>query len=159
MSVRKLGVLVVAAIVVAMLFLGGPATAAPQAHAAREIRQVLEAQQAAWNRGDIVAFMHGYRDSPRTTFVGTSVRKGYRTILDSYRQHYTGRAQMGQLSFSQLEVRLLPCAQGPARYAIVTGHFHLERSSRGAAKADDGVFSLVWEHTGQGWKIILDHSS
>lgn len=159
MNTRKHSWLVSAGIVLLALAWASPATAAPESRAAREIRQVMAAQQAAWNRGDVVTFMRGYRDSPQTTFVGTQVRKGYRTILDSYRRHYTGRAQMGHLSFTGLEVRLLPSAHGPARYAIVTGYFHLERSARGTAKADDGVFSLVWEHTRRGWKIILDHSS
>jgi uncharacterized protein (TIGR02246 family) len=123
------------------------------------IRQVLGQQQAAWNRGDVVDFMHGYKDAPDTTFVGSSVRKGYREILDSYRKHYATRQQMGQLTFSDLDVRLLPGASGEPRYAVVTGHFHLDRTAHGEAAQDDGVFSLLWERTAAGWKIILDHNS
>ena len=48
------------------------------------IRQVLERQQAAWNRGDIRAFMEGYENSPDTTFVGAAVTRGYRPVLDDY---------------------------------------------------------------------------
>lgn len=123
------------------------------------IRQVMARQQAAWNRGDVAAFMRGYKDAPDTTFVGSQVRKGYRAILASYRKHYATRAQMGRLVFSDIDVRLLPGARGEVRYAAVTGFFHLERSARGAVKQDDGVFSLLWEKTVDGWKIILDHSS
>jgi uncharacterized protein (TIGR02246 family) len=126
---------------------------------AAAIRQVLGQQQAAWNRGDVVDFMHGYKDAPDTTFVGSNVRKGYREILDSYRKHYATRQQMGQLTFSDLDVRLLPGASGEPRYAVVTGHFHLDRTAHGEAAQDDGVFSLLWEKTAAGWKIILDHSS
>jgi uncharacterized protein (TIGR02246 family) len=123
------------------------------------IRQVLAAQQDAWNRGDVEEFMHGYKDASDTTFVGSSVRKGYRTILEDYRKHYANKAQMGRLSFSAIDVRLLPDARGDVRYAMVTGHFHLDRSAHGSVAKDDGVFSLLWEHTDAGWKIILDHSS
>ena len=123
------------------------------------IRQVLHQQQVAWNRGDIADFMHGYKDAPDTTFVGSTVRKGYRNILESYRKHYATRQQMGQLTFSDMDVRLLPGANGEVRYAAVTGHFHLDRTARGEAAQDDGVFSLLWEKTTRGWKIILDHSS
>lgn len=123
------------------------------------IHQVLDRQQAAWNRGDVPDFMQGYKDAPDTTFVGTSVRKGYRTILASYRKHYATKAQMGQLTFSAIDVRLLPDTHGEAHYAIVTGRFHLDRSAHGEAARDDGVFSLFWEHTTAGWKIILDHTS
>ncbi|MEO8998448.1 MAG: nuclear transport factor 2 family protein [Rhodanobacter sp.] len=126
---------------------------------ATAIRQVMDQQQAAWNRGDVADYMRGYKDAPDTTFVGTSVRKGYRAILDSYRKHYASREQMGRLTFSDFDVRLLPGARGEVRYAIVTGRFHLDRSAHGETSKDDGVFSLLWEKTPSGWKIILDHTS
>ena len=126
---------------------------------AAAIRQVMDQQQAAWNRGDVADYMRGYKDAPDTTFVGSSVRKGYRTILDSYRKHYASREQMGRLTFSALDVRLLPGADGEVHYAALTGRFHLDRTAHGEASKDDGVFSLLWEKTPDGWKIILDHTS
>lgn len=126
---------------------------------AAAIRQVMDQQQVAWNRGDVADFMRGYKDAPDTTFVGTSVRKGYQAILESYRKHYASKAQMGRLAFSDFDVRLLPDAHGEVRYAAVTGRFHLDRTAHGEAAKDDGVFSLLWEKTTEGWKIILDHSS
>ena len=129
----------------------GPDTAA--------IEDVMAQQQAAWNRGDVDDFMRGYKDAADTTFVGSSVRKGYRDILASYRQHYATRAQMGRLTFSGIDVRLLPGDGGVVHYAAVTGRFHLDRSAHSDVAKDDGVFSLLWEKTPSGWKIILDHSS
>ena len=125
----------------------------------RAIRLVMERQQAAWNRGDVAGYMRGYKDAPDTTFVGADVRKGYRQILASYRKHYATPGQMGRLSFSDLDVRLLPDAHGQVHYAAVTGRFHLQRMARGESGKDDGVFSLLWEKTTDGWKIILDHTS
>lgn len=126
---------------------------------AAAIRQVMAEQQAAWNRGDIDGFMQGYKDAPDTTFVGASVRRGYRAILASYRAHYAGVDQMGRLTFSDLSVRLLPDDDGRVRYAVVTGRFHLDRQAHGAVAQDDGVYSLLWERTPAGWRIILDHTS
>ena len=41
------------------------------------IRMVLETQTAAWNRGDLRAFMDGYWNSPDLIFYsGTSMTKG-----------------------------------------------------------------------------------
>ncbi len=136
---------------------GAGLAATPEDAAA--IRQVLHHQQVAWNRGDVADFMRGYKDAPDTTFVGTGVRKGYQAILESYRKHYANKAQMGRLTFSDFDVRLLPGARGEVRYAAVTGRFHLDRTAHGEAAKDDGVFSLLWEKTAEGWKIILDHSS
>jgi uncharacterized protein (TIGR02246 family) len=142
-----------------LLMLNGWSRAATPGDDAAAIRNVLDRQQAAWNRGDVDDFMHGYKDAPDTTFVGSSVRKGYRGILADYRKHYVTKEQMGRLTFSALDVRFLPEASGAVHYAAVTGRFHLDRTAHGEAAKDDGVFSLLWEKTPDGWKIILDHTS
>ncbi|HUB51847.1 MAG TPA: SgcJ/EcaC family oxidoreductase [Terracidiphilus sp.] len=123
------------------------------------IRAVMTAQVDAWNKGDVSAFMQGYENSPKTTFVGTKVNKGYEPILKRYQTNYTTPAQMGKLTFSNLEVQLLPSACGATEYAVVTGNFHLERTEKGPAAKDDGIFSLVWRKGRNGWRIVLDHSS
>jgi ketosteroid isomerase-like protein len=139
-----------------------PATQ-PDAKAAADdeaaIRAAMAAQAAAWNHGNITAFMEPYENSPETTFIGSTVRKGYGPILDRYKQAYTSREQMGTLSFNGIEVRLLAGSCGKAEFAVVTGHFHLERGAKGAAKKDDGIFSLVWRNGTNGWKIVVDHTS
>jgi ketosteroid isomerase-like protein len=103
--------------------------------------------------------MQAYEDSPETTFIGATLRKGFQPILKRYQQAYSNSAQMGTLTFSDLDVRLLPGACGKRELALVTGKFHLERTAKGEATKDDGIFSLVWRKGSQGWKIILDHTS
>jgi ketosteroid isomerase-like protein len=123
------------------------------------IRAAIAAQVAAWNHGDIPAFMQAYEDSPDTTFIGATVNKGFQPISDRYKKAYSNPAQMGTLTFSDLGVRLLPGSCGKAEFAVVTGRFHLQRSQKGEAQKDDGIFSLVWRKGPQGWKILLDHTS
>jgi len=123
------------------------------------IMAVIQSQADAWNRGDIPAFMETYENSPDTTFVGATVRKGYDTILQRYRHGYSTPEQMGHLTFSNIDVRLLPSSCGQSEYAVVTGNFHLDRATHGEAKKDDGIFSLVWHLGPSGWKIVLDHTS
>jgi uncharacterized protein (TIGR02246 family) len=117
------------------------------------IRGVLNAQVAAWNRGDVVAFMQGYDNSPETTFVGKTVAHGFSSILERYRKNYTDKEKMGQLTFSDLEVHPLD-----ADFAAVTGRYHLARSANAGGEAQ-GIFSLVFKKTSAGWKIVLDHTS
>lgn len=117
------------------------------------IRQVLVNQQSAWNRGDVAAFMHGYDDSPSTTFIGKTIAHGYSMILARYQKTYASRETMGQLEFSELQIRMLG-----ADHAVVTGRYHLTRSQAGGGDAA-GVFSLVFEKKASGWKIVLDHTS
>jgi ketosteroid isomerase-like protein len=118
----------------------------------------MAAQAAAWNRADIPAFMKLYENSPETAFLGATLHKGYGPILERYTKAYSTPEQMGTLTFSNLEVRLLPSTCGAVEFAVVTGNFHLERAAKGEAKKDDGIFSLVWRKGPEGWKILLDHT-
>jgi len=117
------------------------------------IRQVLDDQVAAWNRGDIPTFMDGYDKSDSTTFVGSDITKGHAQVLERYKQRYPTPEKMGKLRFSDIEIR--PLGSG---YASVIGRFHLERSAEGGGEAA-GIFTLLFHKTAHGWKIILDHTS
>ncbi|MFI5059156.1 MAG: YybH family protein [Candidatus Acidiferrales bacterium] len=112
---------------------------------------VLSAQQSAWNRGDVDAFLQGYWRSPELTFSGTGgIARGWDGVLARYKEHYPDRSAMGKLKFSGLEFRFLS-----ADAALVLGYWHLERQ-----KGDiGGVFSLVFERFPEGWRIIHDHTS
>ena len=123
------------------------------------IRAAVQSQVDAWNRADIPGFMKTYEQSPETTFIGSNIGKGYEKILERYQKNYSTREQMGTLTFNDLQVRMLPGSCGKAEFAVVTGRFHLERSQKGEAKKDDGIFSLVWRKGPQGWRIVLDHTS
>ncbi len=115
------------------------------------IQAVLAAQQTAWNRGDVDAFLLGYWHSADLTFSGSNgVARGWDGVLARYKKTYPDRAAMGELDFSELEFRFL----GPDA-ALVLGRWHLKREK------DDvgGVFTLVWQRFPEGWKIIHDHTS
>jgi uncharacterized protein (TIGR02246 family) len=145
-------------LVLVLVCIGAAAHAQPNADEAA-IRAAIAAQVAAWNRADIPAFMQAYENSPETTFIGQTLRKGYAPILERYKSAYTTPEQMGKLSFANLEVRLLQGSCGKPEFAVVTGTFHLQRTAKGEAKKDDGTFSLVWRKAADGWKIVLDHTS
>src|SRR5947209_18139360 len=88
-----------------------------------EIRTVIQAQQEAWNRGDIEGFMNGYARSDSTIFVsGDDVTRGWQTVHDRYKTKYSDREKMGMLTFSNLEIRPLG-----SDAAIVLGQWKLDR--------------------------------
>jgi ketosteroid isomerase-like protein len=118
-----------------------------------EIITLLQRQQAAWNRGDLPAFMMAYENSPDLLFVGNEVTRGYGPTLERYRRRYPTRATMGTLTFSGLEVH----EAGPGA-AWVYGQFALEREAAGGGAAR-GRFTLVLRKTAGGWKIVMDHTS
>jgi len=119
----------------------------------QQVRKVLDDQVAAWNRGDIPAFMEGYDKSESTTFVSTTVTKGHAQVLAGYLKRYPTPEKMGTLRFSDLEVHALG-----SDYASVLGRFHLERSKEAGGEAA-GIFTLLFHKTARGWKVILDHTS
>ena len=116
-----------------------------------EIRDVLRAQQEAWNRGDIDGFMNGYARAETTVFVsGDEVRRGWQTVRDRYLSKYNDRAKMGTLTFSDLEIEQL----GPDS-AVALGRWELKRENDNP----HGRFTLIFRKTPDGWRIVHDHTS
>lgn len=115
--------------------------------------KVLLAQEAAWNRGDLAGFASGYKDAADTIFIGSHVSRGHDELLNDYRKNYPNRDAMGTLGFSELEVRPLD-----DKFAVVVGKYHLDRGKKAGGNAE-GIFSLVFEKTDAGWKIIVDHTT
>ena len=115
------------------------------------VRAVLEAQAAAWNRGDIDGYMNGYDRSPRTEFVGgDSITRGWQEVLDRYKKRYDTRDKMGALTFSDLEITLLG-----KDAAMVLGRWRLKRAS----DEPHGTFTLLFRKSKAGWRIVHDHTS
>ena len=116
-----------------------------------EIQSVLTAQQDAWNRGDIDAFMNGYARSASTVFVSQDeVSRGWETVRDRYRVKYSDRTKMGTLSFSEIEVTMFS-----ADAAVVLGRWRLKRTN----DQPRGRFTLIFKRLPEGWRIVHDHTS
>jgi ketosteroid isomerase-like protein len=115
------------------------------------VRAVLDAQAAAWNRGDLEGYMAGYNRSADTVFIsGDRVTRGWQTVLERYKKSYDTREKMGVLTFSDLEMTLLS-----KDAAVVLGGWRLQRSK----DEPHGRFTLVFRKTKAGWKIVHDHTS
>jgi len=119
--------------------------------AANAIKAVMDAQAAAWNRGDLEGYMEGYDRSNNTEFVGAdTITRGWQTVLDRYRRNYNSREKMGVLTFSDLEITILS-----KDAALVLGRWHLKRAN----DEPHGTFTLLFRKTKAGWRIVHDHSS
>jgi uncharacterized protein (TIGR02246 family) len=78
---------------------GGPE---PEAHA--RVMEVIDAQVAAWNRGDVEAFVAAYAED--CVFLSpTGVTRGRADVLARYRSRYPDAAAMGKLTLTPLDVR------------------------------------------------------
>ena len=115
------------------------------------VRAVLEAQAAAWNRGDVAGYMEGYAKEDATTFVsGDAVTRGWQTVLERYKARYDTREKMGTLAFDELEIKPLS-----EFYMMATGRWQLTR----ATDTPHGRFTLILRRTNAGWRIVHDHTS
>ncbi|MEL6506453.1 MAG: DUF4440 domain-containing protein, partial [Pseudomonadota bacterium] len=114
------------------------------------IKATLMAQAAAWNEGDIEAFMEGYwRDKDLTFVSGTTVTRGWAPTLRRYKDRYGNGAALGQLGFDIANVEMLA-----NDIAIVVGRFTLNRNGM----IDSGTFTLVMKQFEGAWRIVHDHT-
>lgn len=136
----------------AVIFLAAaniPAFAASSA--TDQIRAVIQAQQEAWNHGDIDSFMNGYARARSTTFVSEdTITRGWQTVRDRYQKRYSDREKMGVLIFSDLEIT--PLGRDAA---IALGRWKLKRSK----DEPHGRFTLIFRRRAEGWRIVHDHTS
>ena len=122
-----------------------------QNDATTAVPPALMASAEAWNKADLPGHIGLYTDT--ATFMGgNGPIQGRDRVGESLAKSFWRDGKPKQtLSFDRIEVRPLG-----NRHALSTGHFVLT----GGGEADrSGWFSLTWEKTSTGWRIIHDHSS
>jgi beta-aspartyl-peptidase (threonine type) len=117
-----------------------------------EVTEVLHAQVAAWNRGDLAAFMAGYANIDSLVFTsGGHVRTGWQAAFD----HYTAKYGTDAKAMGHLELAVTRIDPVGADAAVVLGTWAVTATER----PGNGVFSLVFERRPEGWRIVHDHTS
>jgi beta-aspartyl-peptidase (threonine type) len=130
-----------------------PAAARSDVDPEASVRDVLNQQVVAWNKGDLDGFLAGYWNSPKVVFMSGGQRfDGYSAMRDRYRRRYKAEGKaMGQLAFSELDV----VALGPES-ALARGRFKLTMPD---GTKPTGLFTLIMRKFPDGWKIVHDHTS
>ena len=115
------------------------------------IKTNLEAQELAWNTGDLSTFMEYYWKSDSMAFMGkTGVTYGWQQTLDAYKAGYPTQKEMGILEF---EIKKLDVLSSDAAYML--GSWNIERDTLDVG----GHFSLIWKKIAGHWVIVTDHTS
>jgi len=115
------------------------------------IKATLLAQVAAWNEGNLDAFMNTYWKSDDLKMVsGTTVTKGWSSIMKHYRDAYANDSGLGQLSMDKLDTKLIT-----DDVAVVTGRFAVTQDDA----TGTGSFSLVMRRDNGVWRIVHDHTT
>jgi ketosteroid isomerase-like protein len=117
----------------------------------KSIKNVLDSQVYAWNKGDVKTFMKGYWDSDELRFIGKNgVRYGYKSVESNYLKNYNSIEKMGHLSFDSL---IFTQISGEDKVANVTGQWKITGTNNLG-----GCFSLLFKKIENDWKIIVDHT-
>ena len=115
------------------------------------IRHVLSESRAAWNRGDITAYMNSHwRDERIVHVFNDDVTIGYSAIEGRYRARYPDPKNRGTISGPELDVWILEPA-----VAIAFGRWSFEH---GEVRMN-GVVTLVFRRIDGEWLIVHDHST
>ncbi|HVR11262.1 MAG TPA: DUF4440 domain-containing protein [Thermoanaerobaculia bacterium] len=145
----------------ALILLLGPALlpslAAAQAQDTNErtaIQAVLDAQLAAWNRGDLPGFMAGYWQSSGLVYLrNAEVIRGWQPLLDWYRQRFdpSKGTSMGTLELPEEEIVML------GRDAAVVWGKYVVKTKDG--KQRGGLYTLAMRKLPEGWRTVYDRTS
>jgi len=113
---------------------------------------ILDAQAAAWNRGDLDGFMATYDRSPETTYIGaTGLITGFDGIRARYAPLFEEGAERDSVRFTDLDARPLD-----PRFGLVTARYVL---FRGGQTTSTGPFTLILMHVEGAWMIVHDQSA
>ncbi len=117
----------------------------------KTVKQILDKQSQAWNKGDIPTFMETYWKSDNLQFIGSSgVTYGWQNTLEGYQKRYPNKEAMGKLSFDIINVD-----KRSKKVISLVGKFKLSRTIGDLS----GHFLLLFKKIKGKWLIIADHTS
>ena len=115
-----------------------------------EVRQELQNQVEAWNKGDINTFMESYWKNDSLKFISTAgIAYGWQQTIGKYLKSYPTKEAMGILKFT-----ILDAIQLSENSSFIIGKWELEKE-----KPAGGHFSLLWRKIDGKWRIVVDHTS
>lgn len=114
------------------------------------IKEIMTAQETAWNNYDLEGFMAGYWQDDKLKFYGSNgLTKGWHNTLANYKKSYASPSDSGKLRFIVNDISKIETDN-----YWVMGEYHLERPIGDA----NGVFMIIFKKIDGQWKIIADMS-
>jgi len=115
------------------------------------IEAMLRETAAAWNAGDLEGVLAAYGEGLSSSFMtDDGPARGRDALRARFAPAFAPGAARDSLRLEHVEVRTLPPLVG-----ITTGRYVLERDGE---VTGSGWFTLIVRRTGDGWRIVHDHS-
>ena len=118
-----------------------------------DVTKVVLAQENAWNKGDLEAYLSFYKQSDEVEAILNGPIHGFPAIRKAFQTSFPSRSAMGLLEQSNVEVREL----GP-NFALALGHYKLNRARKDGGEAE-GNFTEIFEKTEQGWRLVFSENT
>jgi uncharacterized protein (TIGR02246 family) len=118
-----------------------------------DVTKIILAQEAAWNRGDLEAYLSHYKDAADTQAILGSPVRGLQNIRTLFHANFPNRDVMGSLEQSSVEIRELGDT-----FALATGKYDLRRGRKFGGDSS-GSFTELFEKTPAGWQIIFSETT
>jgi ketosteroid isomerase-like protein len=137
-------------LLILLLLLAAFSTHAQNSAAKDEIIKGMNDAALDWNKGNLDGYMALY-DSTATmmTKSGRIGLDGIRAVYVKY--YFDGNVPKQELSYDNYQLTFL----GPD-YALLTGSFMLKANAKLPQRT--GIYSLIFVHRNNGWKLLHDHS-
>jgi len=117
----------------------------------KEILTIIDKQEQAWSKHDLVGFMKGYWKSDSLKFYGSNgITYGWDKTLANYKKGYPTPDHSGTLKFKINDITKI---EKESYY--VMGEYHLTRTIGDA----NGIFMIIFRKINGEWKIVADTSS
>lgn len=124
------------------------AGALPPREAPDIVKGVLAANAAAWNEGNLAAYLAGYDQSADVRLVvGTEVATGFNGVRKYYETMVASAGAMGRISFSDLDVTMTS-----REIATIVGRY----AHDGGASRSAGAMTVVMKQIDGRWRIVQD---
>lgn len=124
----------------------------PKGDAVQEVKQALEGQIAAWNKGDLETAMTFYWNSPEMLWISKNgTEKGYQEVYDMFLNDFKDRSQMGNYSYEPLHIEQV---SKDAVYFVFRWKIELD-----GKRLMGGVSSQVWKKLNGRWVATSEHAS
>lgn len=134
------------------VLLGHFSATTPGTQATVEVKDLLDKQVEAWNRGDLEGYMAGYWNSDQLTFYSNATEShGWKATLEHYRERYSrNKNGMGKVTLT------IGLEQLDEKTVVGRGTWSLQMPD---GSTPHGLTTLIVRKLPEGWRIVHDHSS
>lgn len=122
------------------------------ADAISDVKQALDEQVEAWNKGELEKAMSYYWESSDMLWISRNgTEQGWQEVLEMFQNDFTDRSKMGAYTYEPLHIEQIA---PEAVYYVYRWKIDLQ-----GKKLMGGISSQLWKKLNGRWVITAEHAS